>query len=1096
MPAAPVQTGEVLNGKYRVEEVVGSGGMGVVVAAVHVQLGSRVALKFMLPDGAADPETVERFSREARAAVQLRSEHVARIIDVDELHDGRPYIVMEYLEGTDLAAALQAEKTLPVPTAADYVIQAMDALAEAHARGIVHRDLKPRNLFLARRADGSALVKVLDFGISKVVPAVGAPSLTQTQSLIGSPAYMSPEQLWSSKLADVRSDIWSLGVILYELVSGHVPFGATTFSTQILKVVLETLPPIDAQQPVPDEFEVVVQRCLAKDPAHRFGNVAQLASALEPLAPPSVRPIVERIHKIVNESTPASAPSAAPLPAALARTPLLGTTATLPTARFAHEPDPRGVSLPRRGHKWKLVWLGAALAVVGGGAAGLYGTSREAHDRLLRLHVEQGRAAVLAGDALRGLAYLGEAYRDGARGPAVDVLLGSAARALGGERLVLHDPGRVIGMPEFSPDGRRILVSGDDGVSQIRDAADGALLTSIRGTGRRGWIHRSAFSPDSSRIAVRRAGDRAVEVRDAGTGDLVHRLEGHSDEVVDVSFSPDGRRILTASRDASVRIWSAESGEQLHRLSGAKSIASAVWRPGGTQIAAGTADGAHLIWDASTGRLVGSWKGHERSVSVRFSPDGTRLATASWDGKVRIWDPDAGVPLVTLPNGSATSVAIFFPDGRRLVSTGSLVAKVWDVKTGALLYMLEGHTGSVFMAQVSGDGTRILTTGGDETARLWDARNGELLWTYLGARWSASLDSAGRRVIAALTDGTARVWDAHRTPYDRVLRGHGGSVSSARFSPDGARILTASSADRTIKLWDAATGRELASTSPEPSKQGSVSWSPDGARFLTVEDRTAKIWDVRTMRPVLRLVGHTAPLWPNGRAGFSPDGRKVVTASEDRTARIWDAMTGRELARLEGHRDTVYSAEFSPDGAAVVTASEDGAARVWSAASGRVLKTLEGHAEGVVSATFDRTGSRVLTTSGDRTAKIWDARTGALLSSLDGHTHQVNRSDFHPSGALVVTSSIDGTARLWDSRDGRLLGNIAKQPWIGEATFSPDGTRVLTASTDGTARIWHVPVVRWTTDELTRFLRCRVPFQAEDGRLRAARIDPGLCQKP
>jgi WD40 repeat protein len=1084
--------------------------MGVVVAAVHLQLGRRVALKFMLPDGAADPETVARFAREAAAAVQLRSEHVARIIDVDELDDGRPYIVMEYLEGTDLATVLHAEKALPVPTVAHYVIQALDALAEAHTLGIVHRDLKPRNLFLARRADGSALVKVLDFGISKVTPTIGAPSLTQTQSLIGSPAYMSPEQLWSSKLADVRSDIWSLGVILYELVSGHLPFGASTFSSQVLKVVLEPVPPIDAPQPVPDEFEEIVKRCLAKDPAHRFENVAQLAGSLEPLAPPSVCPIVERIRKIVREApallSAASQPN--PVPAALlsrdtaTRALSLASTATQPPTRFAQEPELADgfavVSGRRRagraGRRWKLVALVAALSVIGGGAAALHAMSRESHGRLLRLHVEQGRAALVTGDAMRGLAYLGAAYRDGARGAAVDVLLGSAARALGGELLVLREPDRMIRMQEFSPDGRRILTSSDDGVSQIWDATTGALLASIPGTGFRGWFVDvdSAFSPDGRRIALRRAGHRDVDVRDVRTGGLVYRLSGHSDDVIHSSFSPDGRRILTSSRDGSVRIWSADTGGQLLRLSGAESIASAVWRPDGARVAAGTADGTVHMWDANTGRLVGTWKGHEQSVLVRFSPDGTRLATGSWDGKARIWDPDAGELLVTLDDDSATGMGVFFPDGRRIVSAGS-AAKVWDVQTGALLYTLEGHRGSIQVSQVSPDGTRILTTGGDETARLWDARDGELLWTYAGVRWSASLDRSGRRVIAALTDGTARVWDAHRTAHDRVLRGHREDVRSARFSPDGTRILTASS-DRTIKLWETATGRELASTTPEPSKQGFVAWSPDGARFLTIDDRTAKIWDVRTMRPIVGLVGHAEPLWRGGRAGFSPDGRKVVTASEDRTARIWDATTGRELLRLQGHRYAVKSAEFSPDGAAVVTACDDGTARVWSAATGRVLATLEGHAEALVSATFDRSGTRILTTSSDRTAKIWNARTASLLSSLEGHTQQVNRSDFQPSGDLVVTSSIDGTARLWDSRDGRLLGTIATQPWIGEATFSPDGKWVLTASSDRTARTWEVPTMPWNADELDRFLRCRVPYRAEGGRLSAARTDPALCK--
>src|SRR5262245_48550017 len=238
---APVGPGHVLAGKYRVERVLGEGGMGVVVAARHLQLDQTVALKFLLPQAIANPEALGRFLREARNAVRLKSEHVARIIDVGTLDDGAPYIVMEFLEGSDLASVLAQQRALAIPVAADFLLQACDAIAEAHSLGIIHRDLKPQNLFVTRRHDGASLIKVLDFGISKST-AGGDFTATRTQAVMGSPAYMSPEQMRSAKLVDARTDVWALGVILYQLVLGRVPWDAETFTELCIKVSMDPLP--------------------------------------------------------------------------------------------------------------------------------------------------------------------------------------------------------------------------------------------------------------------------------------------------------------------------------------------------------------------------------------------------------------------------------------------------------------------------------------------------------------------------------------------------------------------------------------------------------------------------------------------------------------------------------------------------------------------------------------------------------------------------------------------------------------------------------------------------------------------------------------
>lgn len=287
MENAPVRPGDVLAGKFEVERLLGEGGMGVVVSARHLELDQRVAVKFLLPEIAKRPDAAERFRREARAAVKIRSEHVARVLDVGG-SDGVPYMVMEYLEGHDLADELAERGPLPVAEAVGFVLQACEAVAEAHAAGIVHRDLKPANLFLAHRADGSRLVKVLDFGISKSVSGASAAdlSLTATSALIGSPLYMSPEQMHSAKNVDGRTDIWALGAILFQTLTNRPPYVATSIPELCNALLNEAPPPLsDFRDDIPPELAAALSKALAKDKALRWQTVGELASALSAFAP-------------------------------------------------------------------------------------------------------------------------------------------------------------------------------------------------------------------------------------------------------------------------------------------------------------------------------------------------------------------------------------------------------------------------------------------------------------------------------------------------------------------------------------------------------------------------------------------------------------------------------------------------------------------------------------------------------------------------------------------------------------------------------------------------------------------------------------------
>ena len=297
----PVVPGEIVGSKYRVDRVIGQGGMGIVVAATRFEDGVTVAIKLLRPSLAEDRDSVGRFTRESQAASRIASPHIARVFDVGELEDGTPYIVMEFLDGEDLAHVLEVETTVGVAQAVDWLLEAGEAIAEAHAHGIVHRDLKPSNLFCACDAAGATSIKVLDFGISKILLDASGVTTTQTASMLGSPLYMSPEQLKSAKNVDARSDIWALGIILYELVNGTPPFMASTIAELGAMVLSGDAPRLEAG--VPAGLADVVATCLRRDPAERFVNLADLAEALAPFGTAAARASAQEITRTLGLPT-------------------------------------------------------------------------------------------------------------------------------------------------------------------------------------------------------------------------------------------------------------------------------------------------------------------------------------------------------------------------------------------------------------------------------------------------------------------------------------------------------------------------------------------------------------------------------------------------------------------------------------------------------------------------------------------------------------------------------------------------------------------------------------------------------------------------
>ncbi|HEY5048551.1 MAG TPA: TIR domain-containing protein, partial [Rhizomicrobium sp.] len=531
-------------------------------------------------------------------------------------------------------------------------------------------------------------------------------------------------------------------------------------------------------------------------------------------------------------------------------------------------------------------------------------------------------------------------------------------------------------------------------------------------------------------------------------------LRGHNHQVLSAAFSPDGSRIVTASRDKTARIWDAGTGRQIAILRGHKGpVMSAAFSPDGKRVVTASDDRTTRIWDSNTGREIAILHGHEDAVEdAAFSTDGRKIVTASADKTARIWDADTRHEIVTLRGHEGrVESAEFSPDGKRVVTASDdNSARIWDANTGDKIAILRGHENIVTSAKFNFDGTQIVTASQDKTARIWDAVTGreiEVLRGHDDFVNSAAFSPDSRHIVTASNDKTVRIWDADTGREVAVLRGHDDAVNSAAFSPDGRHIATASD-DRTARIWDVG----ITILRGHEDAVNSATFSPDGRRIATASnDKTARIWDASSGREIEVLRGHTDIV---ESIAFSPDGTRVVSASDDRTARIWEAGSGRGLAVLRGHQDAVYGAAFSPDGRRIVTASRDGTARIWDARTAREIAILRGHDDGVNSAAFSPDGRHIVTASNDKTARIWEADTGREIAILLGHQDGVSSASFSSDGKRVATASRDKTVRIWDANTAAEITVLrGHEDVVLGAAFSADGARLVTASGDATSRI-------------------------------------------
>ncbi|WLE97026.1 MAG: trypsin-like peptidase domain-containing protein [Candidatus Electrothrix communis] len=571
-----------------------------------------------------------------------------------------------------------------------------------------------------------------------------------------------------------------------------------------------------------------------------------------------------------------------------------------------------------------------------------------------------------------------------------------------------------------------------------------------------------AFSPDGKTI-VSASRDNTLRLWEVATGKEFTVLKGHGDSVVSVAFSPDGKTIVSASADKTVRIWEVKTGRQLTSLLGHEDyVTSAAFSPDGKIIVSASWDKTVRFWEAKTGKQSASLLKHEDTVlSAAFSPDGKTIVSASADKTVRIWEAKTGKERAVFKgHESAVNSVSFSPDGKTIVSASrDNTLRLWEVATGKELTVLKGHERAVISVAFSPDGKKIVSSSFDKTVRIWEAKTGKQLALLPGHEDnvnSVAFSPNGKTIVSALWNKTVRIRDITTGKERAVFKGHENSVISVSFSPDGKTIVSAS-LDNTLRLWEVATGKELTVLKGHEDLVINAAFSPDGKTIVSASrDNTLRLWEAATGKELAVFKGHEDPVIS---VAFSPDGKLIASASADKTMRIWDWESGKEVAVLRGHASSWgNSMAFSPDGKTIASASWDKAVRIWEVATGKELAILKGHENYVFSVAFSPDGKLIASASADKTMRIWDWESGKEVAVLRGHASSWGNSmAFSPDGKAIASASRDNVVRIWEVATGKELAILkGHENYVFSVAFSPDGKTIVSASSDNTLRLWEV----------------------------------------
>jgi serine/threonine protein kinase len=660
-------------GPYRVLRILGTGGMGIVFAAEDTQLQRSVALKVMRTVLAKDSAHRERFLREARATAAIEHDHIVTVYQVGE-DNGIPFFAMPLLQGQTLQNRLDAggpDARLPVAEVLRIGRETAMGLAAAHSRGLIHRDIKPGNIWLEA---GSGRVKILDFGLARSDKQ--DVKLTKAGYIVGTPHYMAPEQSRSQATLDARTDLFSLGIVLYRMCTGRLPFAGEDLIALLAAVAWEEPRSVQALNPdVPQPLADLVVQLLAKDPKAR---------------PPAADTVVEALRRIEQGQVPARSQTGRlrrwlPLTAAA----LL--VAGLPRQRRgSHKPGAPATGCPALSRRWRSGVGGILLA------GGILGAT------IFRLASHRADLST-------------EPAELGKRGQSITLAPGEVRSFKG------HT--NVVSSVAFSADGRQAISGSWDRTIRLWDVTTGDELKRFEGHPK--TVRSVAISPDGTRLASGGGGDHTVRLWDIATGKEVRKLSGHRDMVTSVVFLAGSKLVVSASLDGTLRFWSAVSGKgldclpsregELPPLEGVAVDAAAHY------LLCGGQDRLVYLWDADSRKEVKRWSGHTGVVHcVAFAPGGTWAASGGSDGTVRVWSVADGKELYQLPHPDGVSSVAFTPEGRQML-TGCWdhLVRLWDVAGQRELHRFQGHTGRVGSVTVSSDGRLALSGSHDHTVRLW-----------------------------------------------------------------------------------------------------------------------------------------------------------------------------------------------------------------------------------------------------------------------------------------------------------------------------------------------------------------------------------------